>query len=98
MANIVNLQEAEYDLVAQKLTELHETVLINLNDVKKEIKTLTEMDGGFYFQKISGSIDRMLTELESEILAEMEASFLSTEEEMDNYSKDLQFVDTGMSN
>ena len=53
MAEIVNLQSAEYDTALADYRALHETILEDLRIMSSELQALSQVDGGFHVEKLS---------------------------------------------
>ncbi|TCL60980.1 hypothetical protein EDD76_10177 [Kineothrix alysoides] len=94
MADLVNMQQTEYDAVILKLKSLHEEELAAARDIIKDIKNLAEVDGGFYIQKISAKVDDLLGALEVNILTSMEDSFQLTEKTMETFMNAVAAIDS----
>lgn len=97
MADLVNLQQGEYDTVMTQLEELHETALEKIKAVSGEIRTLSQAEGGFYIEQISDKIDLLLTVLETDILTLTKTNFTSSVTAMSDFADIILNVDTACS-
>lgn len=94
MANIVNLQQQEYDTVLTQLENLHENAITNLKSISAEIQSLCQKEGGFYAEKISEKVGFLMSCLESEIIWPTETNFEASKMCMDNFAEIVLNVDT----
>lgn len=97
MADLVNLQQSEYDTVMTQLEELHETALEKIKAISGEIRTLSQSEGGFYIEQISDKIDLLLNVLEADILTLTETNFTSSVTAMSDFADIILNVDTACS-
>lgn len=97
MADLVNLQQSEYDTVMTQLEELHEAVLEKLKAISREIRALSQTEGGFYIEQISDKIDLLLGALETDILSLAETNFTSSVTAMSDFADIILNVDTACS-
>lgn len=75
MADVLNMQQTEYDEIQVKLEALHENVVADARDIMDKIRMVCEKEGGFYVNKISAKINALLECVEGQVLAELEANF-----------------------
>lgn len=94
MADIVNLQQSEYDTAIEKLTELHGTAIEGINKISKEIRELSEIEGGFYVDQISAKIGSLLDTLDSGIMSPMTVNMEASKISMDSFATIILNVDT----
>ena len=94
MADIVNLQQSEYDTAIEKLNTLHETAIAGIIKISSEIRELSGIEGGFYVEQISAKIDSLLNTLDSGITAPMAVNMESSKTSMDNFAEIITNVDT----
>lgn len=94
MADIVNLQQDEYDPAIEKLDSLHEMIIATLEKISKEIRELSEIDGGFYIDMISAKIRLLLDTLDSGIINPMMANMEATRISMSDFAEIITNVDS----
>ncbi len=94
MADIVNLQQSEYDTAMEKLAALHDEALTGISKIATEIRELSEISGGFYIDKISAKIASLMDTLNSGILAPTEMNFAASKTCMDDFATIISNVDT----
>lgn len=94
MADLVNLQQTEYDTVMAQLEELHESALEKIKSLSREIRALSQVEGGFYIENISDKIDLLLDALEADILTLAETNFTSSVTGMSDFADIILNVDT----
>lgn len=94
MADLVNLQQSEYDTVLTQLGELHETALQRIRAIVEDIRALSRLDGGFYIEQISEKTDLLLNALETDILTLVETNFTASETGMTDFADIILNVDT----
>lgn len=97
MADLINLQQSEYNPIQTQLKELHETALKRIRSISNEIRNLSQVDGGFYIDKLSNKVDFLLNVLESDILTLVETNFDSVEASISNFANIIANVDTACS-
>lgn len=94
MADIVNLQQSEYDPAIEKLAGLHERAVSEINKISEEIRELSELEGGFYIDKISAKIAALLNTLDSGVTAPMSVNMESSETSMDSFAEIISNLDS----
>lgn len=94
MADLVNLQQNEYDTSLTQLQELHQTALEKLKALSKDVRTLSQVDGIFYIEKLSEKIEFLMDILETDILTLMETNFAASETSMSDFAEIILNVDT----
>lgn len=94
MADIVNLQQSEYDAAIEKLNELHGTAIEGINKISREIRELSEIEGGFYVDQISAKIGSLLDTLDSGIAVPMAVNMEASKSSMDSFATIILNVDT----
>lgn len=94
MADIVNLQQCEYDTAVEKLAALHEDSIKQVKKISKEIRELSAIDGGFYIDNISTKIELLLDTLENGIMNSTEMNMEASETSMDSFAEIIVNIDT----
>ncbi|MBD5456185.1 MAG: hypothetical protein HDR23_06890 [Lachnospiraceae bacterium] len=94
MADIVNLQQSEYDPAIEKLAALHETAITKISKISEEIRELSDLEGGFYIDKISAKIAMLLNTLDSGITAPMSMNMDSSKMSMDSFAEIIANLDS----
>ena len=94
MADIVNLQQCEYDAAVEKLAALHEDSINQVSKISKEIRELSAMDGGFYRDNISAKIELLLDTLETGIMDSTGMNMEASKTSMDSFAEIIVNVDT----
>lgn len=94
MADTVNLQQSEYDTVIEKLAALHQAALEGIDSLSKQVRTLSEQDGGFYIEKISEKTALLLDTLDTGIMTSATTNMQNSEESMDSFAQIILNVDT----
>ncbi len=94
MADIVNLQQSEYDAAIEKLNGLHETAIAGINKISNEIRELSGLEGGFYVDQISAKIGSLLDTLNGSIAAPMAVNMEASKTSMDDFAVIITNVDT----
>ncbi len=97
MADIVNLQQSEYDAAIDKLNELHTAAIAGISKISNEIRELSESEGGFYVDQISAKIASLLETLNSGIAVPMAANMNASKVSMDSFAEIILNVDTACS-
>lgn len=97
MADIVNLQQSEYDTAIETLNSLHETAITGITKIANEISGLSEAEGGFYADQISAKIASLLETLNSSIVLPMSANMEDSKTSMDDFAQIILNVDTACS-
>ncbi len=94
MAELVNMQQAEYDEVLARMIKLHEEELTSTKNIMKGIRGLCERDGGFYVNQISGKVNMLLNCLEEKVLNELETDFEASRQTMEAFMSAVKEIDT----
>lgn len=93
MAELVNMQQTEYDEVLAGLITLHAEETESIQAVIKDIRTLCEKEGGFYIEMISTKVNMILNSVESYILAGLSESFTASETAMQTFMSGVRETD-----
>lgn len=94
MAELVSMQQAEYDEVLARMIKLHEEELTSTKNIMKSIRGLCERDGGFYVNQISGKVNMLLNCLEEKVLNELETDFEASRQTMEAFMSAVKEIDT----
>lgn len=97
MADIVNLQQSEYDTAIETLNSLHTTAMTGITKIANEISSLSEVEGGFYADQISAKIASLLETLNSSIVLPMSVNMEASKTSMDDFAQIILNVDTACS-
>lgn len=95
MAELVNLQQTEYDEVLGELITLHQDELESIKSVSQEIRLLCEREGGFYVEFISEKINMLLDQVEVYILAGLTDHFEASRTAMETFMVSIKSLDAG---
>lgn len=93
MANLINMQQTEYDELQTNLAALHEEIISGEAAVREKVLDLVSMEGGFYVEDISGKISTLLSSLKSEAVAQLESAFEGTETAISDYVSAVVQID-----
>lgn len=94
MAGIVNLQQSEYDTAIAKLAALHQTAVDGVMKISERIQELSEIEGGFYIEKISEKTSLLLNTLNTGICMPMQTNMENTQESMSSFAEIIVNLDT----
>lgn len=97
MADIVNLQQSEYDSAIEKLDSLHSMAITGISKIANEISELSEVEGGFYADQISAKIASLLETLNSSIILPAEMNMEASKVSMDDFAQIILNLDTACS-
>ncbi len=97
MADIVNLQQGEYDPAIEKLDSLHSMAVAGISKIANEISELAEIEGGFYVDQISAKIAALLETLNSSMILPAEANMEASKASMDDFAQIILNLDTACS-
>ena len=75
MADVVNMQQSEYDEAQIRLETLHQEVMEDIRDIMSRIREVCEREGGFYVNQISEKVNTLLDCVEGQILAELKTNY-----------------------
>ena len=95
MAELINMQQTEYDEILAELTALHVMERESIQTISNNIRALCEKEGGFYIERISSKINLMLNCVESSILAGLTESFAASESAMQTFMSSVKETDRG---
>lgn len=79
MAQIVNLREEEYRVIASELAEMHADQLQNIKTVINEMKTLATSEDAFSANLTSKKMTDMLDMLSEDVMTLLEQAFKDSE-------------------
>lgn len=91
MADVVNMQQEEYDELLKNLKELHEEEIDHVKELLKKVKKLCRNDGDFYVTQISEKMAMLSQCIEEQIIDSLLQSF---DEEMQILETCIQVVKT----
>lgn len=94
MAGIVNLQQSEYDTAITKMEALHQTAVDGVMKISGRIQELSEIEGGFYIEKISEKTSLLLDTLNTGICMPMQTNMENTQESMSSFAEIIVNLDT----
>lgn len=94
MAEIVNLQSAEYDTALADYRALHETILEDLRIMSSELQALSQVDGGFHVEKLSAKTESLLQILDGQILSLLKTEMELAENAMSDFATVVLQIDT----
>lgn len=94
MAGIVNLQQSEYDTAITKLEALHQTAVESVMKISERIQELSEIEGGFYIEKISEKTSVLLNTLNTGICMPMQTNMQNTQTSMESFAEIIVNLDT----
>lgn len=94
MAGIINLQQSEYDTAIAKMEALHRTAVDGVMKISERIQELSEIEGGFYIEKISEKTSVLLNTLNTGICMPMQTNMENTQESMESFAEIITNVDS----
>lgn len=94
MADIVNLQQSEYDSLITQLETVHGDAISKIEKISSDIRTLSSIDGGFYIDRISEKIATLLDTLDSGIKSPMVVNMQASCESMDDFATIITNIDS----
>lgn len=93
MADVLNMQQTEYDEVQTRLENLHEDILADARDIMDKIRIVCEKEGGFYVDQISAKINALLDSIEGQVLAELEVNYEAEKTAMETFITSIKGID-----
>lgn len=93
MADLINLQQTEYDELQTNLAALHENIISGEAAVREKVLNLVSMEGGFYVADISSKVSLLLTSLKTGAIAQLETAFENTETAISDYVSAVVQID-----
>lgn len=94
MADLVNMQQPEYDEVLSRMIAIHQEELSSVRDIIKNIRALCEKDGGFYVNQISGKVNMLLDSVEGQVVSELETNFEVSRQAMETFMCAVKEIDS----
>lgn len=94
MAGIVNLQQSEYDTALEKIESIHQATLEGIEKISSRIRELSEIEGGFYIEKISEKISALLNTLDTGVCAPMADNMDNTKVSMESFAEIIVNTDS----
>lgn len=94
MAGIVNLQQSEYDAAIEKIAAIHQSALEGIVRISSQIRELSEIEGGFYIEKISEKISVLLNTLDTGVCTPMADNMENTKVSMESFAEIIVNVDS----
>lgn len=94
MAGIVNLQQSEYDTAITNMEALHQAAVDGVTKISSRIQELSEIEGGFYIEKISEKTSLLLDTLNTGICMPMQTNMENTQESMSSFAEIIVNLDT----
>lgn len=94
MAGIVNLQQSEYDAAIEKIGTIHQSALEGITKISSRIRELSEIEGGFYIEKISEKISVLLNTLNTGVCTPMADNMENTKVSMESFGEIIVNVDS----
>lgn len=94
MAEIVNLQQSEYDTAIPKMEALHQTAVDGVVRIAGRIQELSEITGGFYIEKISEKTSVLLNTLHTGICMPMQKNMENTKQSMESFAQIITNLDS----
>lgn len=94
MAEIVNLQQNEYDTAIAKMEILHQTTVDGVLKIAERIQELSEVSGGFYIEKISEKTKALLDTLNTEICMPLQTNMENARQSMESFAQIIINLDS----
>lgn len=94
MADLVNMQQTEYDEVLSRIIAIHQEELSGVRDIIKNIRTLCEKEGGFYVNQISEKVNMLLDSVEGQVISELETNFEVSRQAMETFMSAVKEIDS----
>lgn len=80
MADYINMQQTEYDVLQTDLAALQEDIISNEAKIRELIIELVGIEGGFYISMISEKISFLMSEMQAGPMTQLESDFESSRE------------------
>lgn len=94
MAGIVNLQQSEYDTAIEKIGTINQSALEGIEKIASRIRELSEIEGGFYVEKISEKINILLNTINTGVCSPMASNMENTKVSMESFADMIVNVDS----
>ncbi|EAG8559453.1 hypothetical protein CAX48_03210 [Listeria monocytogenes] len=94
MSKEVNLQQDEYNIISQKLSETHKQIISDLSKQCMEIKKLVAKGGCFQVNDLSPKITELLSVIDSDLIDGFEQVFESSETSISSFIEIISNCDT----
>ena len=94
MADIVNLQQSEYDAAIGALEGLHQQTITAITNLMTGINTLAAAEGGFYIEPLSAKTMGLMDALSSGVLALLSENMAMAKESMEDFAQIITNIDT----
>ena len=93
MAELVNMQQTEYEEVLSRLITLHQEETESIKNIQTMISNLCEKEGGFYVEQITVKMNMMLSGVETYILEVLKENFETSETAMETFMASIKATD-----
>ena len=94
MAEVVNLQQSEYDAAIERLHSIHCDAYNGIISMSNKVRNLSGIEGGFYIDQISAKIAMLLDTLDTSIMNPMLTNMQTTEQSMSDFAEMVVNVDS----
>lgn len=94
MADIVNLQQSEYDAAIGALEGLHQQTITAITNLMTGINTLAAVEGGFYIEHLSAKTMGLMDALSSGVLTLLSENMAMAKESMEDFAQIITNIDT----
>ena len=94
MADIVNLQQSEYDAAIGTLEGLHQQTITAITSLITGINTLAATEGGFYIEHLSEKTMGLMDSLSSGVIALLSDNMAMAKESMEDFAQIITNIDT----
>ncbi len=94
MADIVNLQQSEYDAAIGTLEGLHQQTITAITSLITGINTLAATEGGFYIEHLSEKTMGLMDALSSGVIALLSDNMVMAKESMEDFAQIITNIDT----
>lgn len=93
MSDLLNVQQTEFDEVQIRFNALHEEVLADSRDIMEMIRSVCDVEGEFYTDKISQKINMLMDCIEGEILTSLESNYEAEKTAMETFIASIKAMD-----
>ncbi len=94
MAEHINVEKDEYDLVVEKLLAVHQKELEEISSLTKMVTDMVKKDGDYYTPMTSEYVKEVIEMMDAYVMPVIEQKFLLTEQEINTYIDAINNIDT----
>ncbi len=97
MADVVNLQQSEYDTAIGALEGLHQQTITAITNLMVGINNLAAAEGGFYIEHMSEKTMALTDALSSGVIALLSDNMAMAKESMEDFAQIVTNIDSACS-